>query len=185
MRLLGRLRQLPPHSLTAEAEGGYLCCSRTSAMPSSPSQRASWTTWGNGLPTTPTAAYLVAEGGKRKTPRCLLNPHVVCGVCAMKCGGGPAQPTYTTSPSLPYTNATCKRPPRLLRLYATSLHWAYGPPYSLSCGRQVPDVGIPHYRDARMQHSQSRQPALPGVTTAVAPRRVPASTNEVFPASPT
>ena len=39
---------------------------------------------------------------------------------------------------------------------ATSLHWAHGPPYSLSCGRQVPDVGIPHYRDARMQHSQSR-----------------------------
>ena len=33
---------------------------------------------------------------------------------------------------------------------------AYGPPYSLSCGRQVPDVSIPHYRDARMQHSRSR-----------------------------
>ena len=27
-----------------------------------PSQRASRTTWGNGLPTTPTAAYLAAEG---------------------------------------------------------------------------------------------------------------------------
>ena len=67
----------------------------------------------------------------------------------------------------------------------TSLHRAYGLPYSLSCGRQVPDVGIPHYRDARMQHSQSRQPALPGVTTTVAPRGVPASTNEVFPTSPT
>ena len=36
-----------------------------------------------------------------------------------------------------------------------------------------------------MQHSQSRPPALPVVTTAVAPRGVPASTNEVFPASPT
>ena len=52
-------------------------------------------------------------------------------------------------------------------------------------GRQVPDVAIPHYRDARMQHSQRRQPALPGVTTALAPRALPASTNEVFPASPT
>ena len=39
---------------------------------------------------------------------------------------------------------------------ATSLHWAHGSPYSLSCGRQVPDVAIPHYSDARMQHSQSR-----------------------------
>ena len=46
-------------------------------------------------------------------------------------------------------------------------------------------MAVPHYRDARMQHSQSRQPALPRVTTAVAPRGVPASTNEVFPASPT
>ena len=36
-----------------------------------------------------------------------------------------------------------------------------------------------------MQHSQSRQLALPGVTTVVAPRGVPASTNEVFPESPT
>ena len=61
-RLPSRPRQLPLHSLTAEAEGGYPCCSRTSAMPPSPSQRASRTMWGNGLPTTPTAAYLAAEG---------------------------------------------------------------------------------------------------------------------------
>ena len=27
---------------------------------------------------------------------------------------------------------------------------------AFSCGEQVPDVGMPHYRDARMQHSQSR-----------------------------
>ena len=54
-----------------------------------------------------------------------------------------------------------------------------------SCGEQVPDVAIPHYEDARMQHSQSRPLALLGVTTAVAPKAVPASTNEVFPASPT
>ena len=46
-------------------------------------------------------------------------------------------------------------------------------------------MDFPHYKDARMQHFQSRLPALPGVTTAVAPRGVPASTNEVFPASPT
>ena len=35
-RLLDRPRHLPLHSLTAEAEGGYLYCSRTSAMSSSP-----------------------------------------------------------------------------------------------------------------------------------------------------
>ena len=72
-------------------------------MPSSPSQRTPRTTWGNGLPTMPTAAYLVAEGispttgpgreGKRKTLRCLLSLRVAYG-CAMKCGGGPTQPTY-------------------------------------------------------------------------------------------
>ena len=50
-------------------------------------------------------------------------------------------------------------------------------------GGPVLDVGMPHYRDARMQHSQRTQPALLGVTTVVAPRGVPASTNEVFPAS--
>ena len=33
---------------------------------------------------------------------------------------------------------------------------------AFSCGEQVPDASIPHYTDARMQHSQSRQPALPG-----------------------
>ena len=42
---------------------------------------------------------------------------------------------------------------------ATPLFWAYGSPYSLSCGRQVPDVGIPHYRDARMQHSPIQCPS--------------------------
>ena len=29
---------------------------------------------------------------------------------------------------------------------------------AFSCGRQVPDVGIPHYRDARMQHSPIQCP---------------------------
>ena len=56
---------------------------------------------------------------------------------------------------------------------------------AFSCGEQVLDVVLPHYKDARMQHSQRRPLALPGVTTAVAPKAVPASTNEVFPASPT
>ena len=56
-RLLDRPRQLPPHSLTAEAEGGYPCCSGTSAMPPSPSQKASrWPA------NHATAAYLAAEG---------------------------------------------------------------------------------------------------------------------------
>ena len=31
-------------------------------------------------------------------------------------------------------------------------------------------MGLPHYRDARMQRSQRTQPALPGVSTVVAPR---------------
>ena len=35
----------------------------------------------------------------------------------------------------------------------TLLRWAHGSSYSLSCGEQAPDVGIPHHRDARMQHS--------------------------------
>ena len=51
------------------------------------------------------------------------------------------------------------------------------PHTAFSCGEQVPDVTISHHRDARMQHSQSRQPALPGVTTAVAPRGVPCIPN--------
>ena len=60
-------------------------------MSSSPSQRTPRTAWENGLPTIPTAAYLVAEGispttgpgreGREKTPKCLLSLHVACGVC--------------------------------------------------------------------------------------------------------
>ena len=49
-------------SLTTKAEEGYLCCSRTSAVSASPSQSTPRTSWGNGLPSMPTAAYLVAEG---------------------------------------------------------------------------------------------------------------------------
>ena len=62
-----RLRERPRHYRCCLfqqklREGGYLCCSRTSAMPSSTSQKASRTTWVNGLPTIPTAAYQAAEG---------------------------------------------------------------------------------------------------------------------------
>ena len=106
-------------------------------------------------------------------------------VCAMKCGGGPTQPTYYHRPITPLHQCTHVRD-HLICFFLNQGNFvtlAYGPPYSLSCGGQVPDVGMPHYRDARMQHSQRTQPALPGETTVVAPRGVPASTNEVFPAS--
>ena len=53
----------------------------------------------------------------------------------------------------------------------TSLPWICCSPYSLSCGGQVPDVGMRHYKDDRMQHRQCTQPALTGVTTVVAPRK--------------
>ena len=64
----------------------------------------------------------------------------------------PSDP-YLSHISLPYTNATGERPPQLFCPMQLSLHWAYGLPNSLGCGRQVPDVAIPHYRDAMMQHS--------------------------------
>ena len=37
--------------------------------------------------------------------------------------------------------------------------WICGSPYSLSCGGQVPDVGMPHYRDARVQHRPVQCPS--------------------------
>ena len=55
--------------------------------------------------------------------------------------------------TLPYTSAHRQENTTVVLPNATLLHWAHGSPYSLSCGEQVPDVGIPHYRDARMQHS--------------------------------
>ena len=120
---------------------------------------------------------------KKKTLRCLLSLHVAYGY-AMNVEALPKQPT-TTTPSQPTPMHTSERPPqsfcpRQLRYLGRTASLA-----ASAVGGQVPDVGIPHCRDARMQHSQSRQPALPGVTTVVAPRGVPASTNEVFPASPT
>ena len=101
VRLPDRPRQLPLLSLSAEAEGGYLCCSRTSAMPSSPSKKASRTTWVNGLPTIPTAAYLAAENispttgpGREGKKRCAGAVMVwYASECAMKYGGDPPQPT--------------------------------------------------------------------------------------------
>ena len=54
--------------------------------------------------------------------------------------------TTHNNPSLPYTSAEA-RPMQ---------HRCIGPHTAFSCGEQVPDVAIPHYRDARMQHSQSR-----------------------------
>ena len=122
-------------------------------------QRASRTTWGNGLPTTPTAAYLAGEGispttgpgreGKKRCPGAVMVWHA--SVCAMKYGGAPTQPSFDHRPITALHQSITFVSPN-----ATSLHWAYGLPYTLSCGRQVPDVGIPHYKDARMQHSQSR-----------------------------
>ena len=62
----------------------------------------------NGLPTMPTAAYLVAEGispttgpgreGKEKDTVVSLEPTCQHKVRAMKCGGGPTQPTYHHHP---------------------------------------------------------------------------------------
>ena len=51
--------------------------------------------------------------------------------------------------SLPYTSADARpMQPRYIGQTA--------PLTAFSCGEQVPDVGLPHYRDARMQHSQSK-----------------------------
>ena len=140
-------------------------------MPSSPSQRTPRTTWVNGLPTMPTTAYLVAEGislttgpgreGKRKDTEVSLEPTCGIGVCN-EVWWRP-YPTNLPPPShhSPTPTHTCKRPPHLFSHKATSLPWAYGPPYSLSCGGQVPDVGIPHYRDARMQHCPKQTTSTP------------------------
>ena len=78
-------------------------------------------------------------------------------IAALGLGLGLAQQVI----SLPYTSAYAHpRQPCYLGYTA--------PLTAFSCGGRIPDVGLPHYWDARMQHSQSRQPALPGVTTAVA-----------------
>ena len=120
------------------------------------------------------ANYRTREGGKKEKAQG-FEPVRERVVCAMKCGGAPSQPADNHQP---YTSADAH--PRQPCYLGHTVPLA-----AFSCGGRVPDVCLPHYRDARMQHSQSRQLALPGVTTAVAPSGVPASTNEVFPASPT
>ena len=144
-------------------------------MPSSPSQRTPRTTWGNGLPTMPTADHLVAEGispttgpGREKKSEvhwCLVMcVHVMSAVMY---GGAPAQPSVN-HPSITVRHQcgqVCDR--RLPK--ATLLPWVCGPPYSLRCGGQVPDVAVQHNRDARMQHLQSTHLALVGGNGVTAP----------------
>ena len=67
-------------------------------------EKASRTTWVNGLPTMPTAAYLVAESispttgpGREGKKAQDLEPVRQRMVCAMMCGVAPSQPTYETS----------------------------------------------------------------------------------------
>ena len=85
-----------------------------------------------------------AQGTKKGKKRC---PGAVkmwsASVCAMKYGGVPTQPSFAhRSITALHQSITFVVP------NATSLHWAHGSLYSLSCGRQVPDVDNPHYRDA-------------------------------------
>ena len=103
--------------------------SRTLAMPSSPSQKASWTNVGNGLPTTPTAAYLAAEGispttrpGREGNKRCAGTVWYASG--DVKYGAGPAQPTSHHPTITSHQSITSVVP------NVTTLHWADGLPYS-------------------------------------------------------
>ena len=95
------------------------------------------------------ANYRTREGGKEKMLWCCDD--VVCISVCNEVWWCP----YSTS-FAHRTITALQQSITLVVANATSLHWAHGHPYSLSCGRQVPYVGIPHYRDARMQHSQSR-----------------------------
>ena len=116
--------------------GGYLCCSRTSAMPSSPSEkgisRGILDNVVNGLPTIPTAAYLAAEsispttGPGREGTKMLRLEHARKNmVCAMKCGVAPSQPTYE------HHSITALH--QFLRVpNATLLHWGRRLPLQLA-----------------------------------------------------
>ena len=93
---------------------------------------------------------LQGQGGReKKTLWCLLSMCVRI-VCAMTCGGGPTQPTYH------HHSITALHQCTQARVYhsccAQCNHETLG--VRLNCGREVPDVAIPHYRDARMQHSK-------------------------------
>ena len=186
MRLRDRPRHYRRTPLQQKLWGGYPCCSRTSAMPSSPQRKASRTRWVNGLPTIPTAAYLAAESispttgpagreGKKNAHLSMCAAHGVCNeVWCCPCPTNQRTPIHhCLTPA--QRHAQCNNVTLGRRL----------PIQPSAEGNKSLMWGFPHYKDARMQHSQSRKPALPGVTTAVAPRGVPASTNEVFPASPT
>ena len=105
----------------------------------------------------------------------------------VKCAGWLRTPKKAAYGNLLFCFSESRRTDKEARAQVSQgnlLPWISGPPYSISCGRQVPDVGLPHYRDARMQHCQSTQPALFGVTTVVAPKGSAITTNGVFPASP-
>ena len=87
---------------------------------------------------------LQGQGGREREKAQDFEPVRQRVVCAMKCGVAlPNQPTIT-SPSLPYTSADA-RPMQPRYIGQTAPFTAF------SCGEQVPDVGLPHYRDARMQ----------------------------------
>ena len=130
-------------------------------MPSSASQKASRTTWVNGLPTIPTAAYLAAEGisptsgpGREGKKRCAGAMMVwYASECAMKYGGDPPQPTSNHRTITAHQSILLLCPMQHRCIGQTAVLTAF------SCGEQVPDVGLPHYRDARMQHSPMQCPS--------------------------
>ena len=110
-RLPDRPRKLPLHSLTAEAEGGNLCCSRNSAVSSSPHR--GHTGRSGRMACQPCPLQLAEgispttgpgrEGKKRRTglfePKCRHMVHV------NKRGGGPTQPTDHHHPITTDTSA--------------------------------------------------------------------------------
>ena len=95
------------------------------------SQKASRSTWVNGLPTIPTAANLAAESippttgpGREGNKRCSGAVWYASG-CDMTGGAGPAQPTYHHPTITSHQSITLVVP------NVTALHWADGLPYSL------------------------------------------------------
>ena len=80
---------LPLHSLTAEAVGGYLCCSRTSAMPSPPQKKASRTTFQRQQTWLQRASRQLQEGKQKMLGCCVW----YASGCDMTGGADPAQPT--------------------------------------------------------------------------------------------
>ena len=129
---------------------------------------------------------LQGQGGRElKNTKVPLSLHVAYGVCnEVRCRLYPTSllsPIHHCLTPTPHVETTLVVVPN-----ATSLHWAYGPPYSLTAEGDrslmwpYHITGTPGCSTPKVDNQHS-----PGVTTAVAPRAVPASTNEVFPASPT